>query len=140
MPLETKYLVCIFIPKNLTNVLHCVTKNMERLIVQAKIFSDELDSLIAENKLLVTDYEDLEKTLIKDPELGDLIQGAGGLRKIRLKSSSKGKRGGFRVCYFDFPEGERLYFITIYGKNEQNNISKEDKALFKKYIEKIKKA
>jgi len=86
------------------------------------------------------DYEDLEKILIENPELGDLIQGTGGLRKIRLKSSTKGKRGGFRVCYFDFPEGEQLFFIVIYGKNEQENVSKEDKAIFKKLIEKIKKA
>lgn len=115
-------------------------RNMKRVIVQTKIFSDELDSLIAENKLLLADYEELEKVLLEDPELGRLIQGAGGLRKIRLKSSTKGKSGGFRVCYFDFTEGERLYFIIIYGKNEKENISKEDKAIFKKLIEQIKKA
>lgn len=112
---------------------------MKRLFVQTKVFSDDLDALIAENKLLVIDYEELEKLLAKNPELGNLIQGAGGLRKIRLKSSSKGKRGGFRVCYFDFPEGEQLFFIVIYGKNEKENISKEDKEIFKKFIEKIKK-
>jgi hypothetical protein len=88
---------------------------------------------------LVTDYEDLEKLLCNQPDSGALIQKTGGLRKIRLKSSSKGKRGGFRVCYFDFPEKEQLFFIVIYGKNEQENISEEDKAVFKKLIEKIKK-
>jgi hypothetical protein len=112
---------------------------MKRLFVQTKIFSSDLDRLISENKLLAVDYEELEKMLAENPALGDLIQGAGGLRKIRLKSSSKGKRGGFRVCYFDFPEGEQLFFIVIYGKNEQENISKENKAAFKKLIEKIKK-
>ena len=112
---------------------------MKRLIIQTKIFSTDLDDLIAENKLLVTDYEDLEKLLCNQPDSGALIQKTGGLRKIRLKSSSKGKRGGFRVCYFDFPEKEQLFFIVIYGKNEQENISEEDKAVFKKLIEKIKK-
>ncbi len=108
-------------------------------MIQAKVFSDDLDALIAGNKLLATDYEELEKGLSSNPDLGSLIQGTGGLRKIRLKSSSKGKRGGFRVCYFDFPEKEQLFFIIIYGKNEQENLSKEDKAIFKKLIEKIKK-
>ncbi len=112
---------------------------MKRLIVQTKLFSDDLDSLVAENKLLIIDYEELEKFLSTHPDQGALIQGTAGLRKIRLKSSSKGKRGGFRVCYFDFPEREQLFFIVIYGKNEQENISKEDKAIFKKLIEKIKK-
>lgn len=112
---------------------------MKRLIIQTKIFADDLDALIAENKLFGTDYEELEKLLVDNPDLGDLIQGTGGLRKIRLKSSSKGKRGGFRVCYFDSPEREELYLIYIYGKNEQENISQKDKEIFKKLIEKIKK-
>lgn len=112
---------------------------MKRLIIQTKLFSNDLDALIAENKLLSVDYEELEKSLSGNPDLGDLIQGTGGLRKIRLKSSSKGKRGGFRVCYFDFPEHEQLFLILIYGKNEQENISQKDKETFKKLIEKIKK-
>jgi len=111
---------------------------MKRLVVQTKIFSEDLDALIAENKLLVNDYEELEKLLSKNPEQGDLIQGSGGVRKIRLKSSSKGKRGGFRICYFDFPEKSRLFFILIYGKNEKENISQEEKRIFKKLIAQIK--
>lgn len=113
---------------------------MKRLIVQTKLFSDELDRLVQEKKLLVADYEELERLLLENPDLGDLIKGAGGVRKIRLKSSTKGKRGGFRVCYYDFPEGERLYFIIIYGKNEQEDISNEEKAYFKQLLEKIKKS
>jgi hypothetical protein len=113
---------------------------MKRLIIQTKLFSSDLDQLISAKKLLLTDYEDLEKMLSNQPDLGDVIQGTGGLRKIRLKSSSKGKRGGFRVCYFDFPEHEQLFFIVIYGKNEQENISKEDREIFKKLITKIKKS
>ena len=112
---------------------------MKRLIIQTKTFSDDLDALIAENKLVASDYEELEKLLSVQPNLGALIPGTSGLRKFRLKSSSKGKRGGFRVCYFDFPERKQLFFIVIYGKNEQENISKEDKAVFKKLIEKIKR-
>ncbi len=91
---------------------------MKRLIVQTRIFSEDLDALIAENKLLVSDFEELEKLLCSYPDQGDLIQGTGGLRKIRLKSSSKGKRGGFRVCYFDFPEEKQLFFIVIYTEND----------------------
>jgi len=112
---------------------------MKRLIIQTKTFSDDLDALIAENKLLASDYKELEKLLSIRPDSGALIPETGGLRKIRLKSSSKGKRGGFRVCYFDFPEYEQLFFIVIERKNEQENISKADKAVFKKLIEKIKK-
>jgi hypothetical protein len=61
---------------------------MKRLIIQTKLFSSDLDKLVAGNKLLITDYEALERLLLTDPEKGDLIKGTGGLRKIRLKSSS----------------------------------------------------
>lgn len=112
---------------------------MKRVVVHTRIFADELDKLIAEKKLLDVDYEELEKLLLDNPEFGDLIKGTGGLRKARLKSSTKGKRGGFRVCYYDFPEGERLYFIIIYGKNEKEDISSEEKIYFKKVLDRIKK-
>jgi mRNA-degrading endonuclease RelE of RelBE toxin-antitoxin system len=112
---------------------------MKRVVVQTKLFSDELDTLVDEKKLLEMDYQELEGLLLDHPEFGDLIKGTGGIRKTRLKSSTKGKRGGFRVCYYDFPEGERLYFIIIYGKNEKEEVSNEDKTYFKKILEKIKK-
>ncbi len=112
---------------------------MKRLFIQTKMFSDDLDALIAEKKLLEIDYEELENLLAENPELGSLIQGTGGLRKTRLKSSSKGKRVGFRVCYFDSPEDEQLFFIVIYGKNEKENLSKEDKTIFNKIIQRIKR-
>ncbi len=107
---------------------------MKRLIIQTQIFSDDLDALIAENRLLISDYEDLERSLCKDPDQGDLIQGTGGLRKVRLKSSSKGKRGGFRVCYCDIPEKKKLFLILIYGKNEKEDVSQEDKKIVKKLM------
>jgi hypothetical protein len=37
-----------------------------------------------------------------NPVAGDLIEGTGGLRKLRFKDSrrSKGKRGGLRVIFY----------------------------------------
>ena len=72
---------------------------MKRTFIQTKEFSDVYDKLEAQHKILVTDYEDFENALLNNPEIGDLIEGTGGLRKTRLKSASKGKRGGFRVCF-----------------------------------------
>lgn len=108
---------------------------MNRLIVQIKKFSRILDSLIAENKLLKEDFEEFERTLLKNPEEGEVVQGTGGLRKIRLKASSKGKRGGFRVWYCDIPEKEKLFLIAIYPKNEKENLSKEEVKILKSLVE-----
>jgi hypothetical protein len=46
-------------------------------------------------------YRALQELLMQAPQLGALIQGTGGLRKLRIGNArrSKGKRGGLRVIY-----------------------------------------
>ena len=52
-------------------------------------------------KLLNDDeYRELQEVLIYRPDLGDVIQGTGGLRKIRWMRKGRGKRGGVRVIYY----------------------------------------
>ena len=46
------------------------------------------------------EYHELQNTLVAYPESGKLIQGSGGLRKIRWGITSKGKRGGVRAIYY----------------------------------------
>lgn len=71
--------------------------------------------------------------------MGSIIPGTGGVRKTRLKSASKGKRGGFRVCYFDHTEKEELFLMVIYPKNEQENLSAEEKKQLKAITDAIKR-
>ena len=112
---------------------------MKRLIIQAKAFTEELDRLIAANKVLLEDYEELEKRLTRNPEDGDVVQGTNGLRKTRMKSPSGGKSGGFRVCYYDISIKGRLYLLFIYGKNVQENLSFDQKKFLKKLVEVLRK-
>ena len=112
---------------------------MKRLVVQTRKFSETLDKLIAQNKATKGDYEELEKRLIENPSEGDIMQGTGGLRKTRLKSSGKGKSGGFRVCYYDASENERLFFIALFAKNEQENLTAEQKQILKGLVTRLKK-
>lgn len=100
---------------------------MKRVVVQLQGFSRELDQLIARGKLFTEDFEDFEKEIINNPEKGDVIPGLHGLRKTRLKSSTKGKRGGFRVDYLDIQEVEMLIFLVIYSKSEKSDLSSEEK-------------
>ena len=112
---------------------------MKRCIIEVKNFIKNIDDLIAKKKLLREDFDALKRTLVRNPEEGDLIIGTGGIRKIRLKSSSKGKSGGFRVCYFDDKEAEELFLILIYPKNEQENLTSEEKMALKEFANAIKK-
>jgi mRNA-degrading endonuclease RelE of RelBE toxin-antitoxin system len=111
---------------------------MKRLVIQTKIFSEILDGLIRKKQLLLKDYEELEKSLAEHPKQGDVIPGLSGLRKIRLKSSYSGKRGGFRVDYLDIPKAEVLYLIVVYPKNLKEDLSSEEKREIKALVELLK--
>lgn len=113
---------------------------MKRELVQTKIFEKEINDLIAKNKLSRDDFENFKKKLVENPKQGDVISGTGGVRKTRLKSASKGKRGGFRVCYLDLEEKLILFLLFVYPKNEQENLSPAEKVELKQIAESIKKA
>jgi len=111
---------------------------MKRLIIQQKPFSREHDALIASGKLLETDYEDFEGILLQNPQMGAVIPGLGGIRKTRLKSANKGKRGSFRVDYLDIPEVEILHLIVIYAKDAKDDLSKDEKKILFNLAKKLK--
>lgn len=82
---------------------------------------------------------ELEQELLKNPQLGDVIEGTGGARKLRIKLCNHGKSGGARVIYLDVFEKEKLYFLFAYPKNVQENLTADQKKAIKNIIEEIKK-
>lgn len=84
---------------------------------------------LSENDIL-----DLEIALCQNPSMGDLVQGTGGLRKIRWATHHKGKSGGIRVVYVDFVCFERIYLISAYTKAEKDNLNKGERNEIKKLI------
>lgn len=104
---------------------------MNREIIETKNFTKTISSLLKKRQLLNEDYADFKRELAEHPDSGDIVPGTGGIRKARLKSASRGKSGGFRVCYYDISHKDRIYLIAIYPKNEQENISMEDKKALK---------
>lgn len=86
------------------------------------------------------DLRALENYLLDDPKSGDVIEGTSGARKLRFQlRDNQGKSGGGRVIYVDIFEKEKLYFLFAYPKNEQENLTAEQKKSIKKIIEEIKK-
>ena len=57
------------------------------------------------------------------PKSGVLMQGTGGIRKLRWARGGKGKSGGVRVIYFFHDEEMPLFLLTIFGKGEKSNLS-----------------
>jgi len=68
------------------------------------------------------EYRKLQQTLLDDPELGDVIPGSGGVRKVRWGMAGRGKRGGLRVIYFLRLRKGQVWMLTLYPKNVADNI------------------
>ena len=80
----------------------------------------------------------LQILLLKDPESGPVMDGTGGIRKVRFPLKNRGKSGSVRVCYTDFAEYEVTYLITAFTKNEQENLTAEEKSVLKKLVKALK--
>ncbi|KAG1449814.1 hypothetical protein G6F57_016538 [Rhizopus arrhizus] len=72
-----------------------------------------------------TGFLALQVMLLRNPTAGELIQKAGGLRKVRFADlrRQKGKRGGLRVIYYWWSGGAQFWLFTVYGKDEQDDLS-----------------
>lgn len=74
------------------------------------------------NYLSDREYIDLQCHLLSSPDDGDIIKGSGGIRKLRFAAKGKGKRGGVRVIYYWHDSVGEIWLLTIYAKNEEENI------------------
>jgi len=85
--------------------------------------------------------QELQVALLANPNLGDVMPGCGGLRKLRWddQQRGKGKRGGCRVIYLYHPEARRLDLLLVYGKNEQDDLTPAQRELLRDMAERSKK-
>ncbi|MHB9030916.1 MAG: type II toxin-antitoxin system RelE/ParE family toxin [Candidatus Latescibacterota bacterium] len=69
------------------------------------------------------------------PLSGVVIEGTGGIRKLRWARKSQGKSGGLRVICFFYYEKIPLYVLTIYSKGKKDDISAEERNQLAKLVE-----
>jgi hypothetical protein len=91
------------------------------------ILTKEFDKYWSMIGLSDSDLCELQDALLDDPKCGRVIQGAGGIRKMRAPASGRGKRGGARIIYLDVEETEQTYLLLVYPKNKKDNLSADDK-------------
>jgi hypothetical protein len=75
------------------------------------------------------DLADLIRALVERPDLGAVIPGTGGARKVRLKLPGRGKRGGARVIYALVLRATTLALLDVYAKSEQENLTAAERKL-----------
>ena len=78
-------------------------------------------------------FRSFQLMLMANPQAGDVIEGTGGLRKVRFadKARGKGKRGGLRVIYFWWKFGRQFWLYTLYDKDEMLDLSAKAKKALK---------
>ncbi len=81
------------------------------------------------------EYLALQNELLLNPKIGNVIQGTGGLCKVRVAAKGKGKRGGARVIYYHFVKYKRFYLLTLYTKNEVTDLTPGEKQQLKLFME-----
>jgi mRNA-degrading endonuclease RelE of RelBE toxin-antitoxin system len=86
--------------------------------IEAPLFSKYVYEYFSEEE-----YRALQWSLLHHPEAGDLIPGSGGLRKIRWSLKAQGKRGGTRIIYYYKSHAGQIWLLTVYAKNEIENIA-----------------
>ena len=68
------------------------------------------------------EYAMLQQALMADPQIGDVIPGSGGVRKMRWRVAGRGKRGGIRIIYFLRLAQGQIWLLTLYAKNVTDTI------------------
>lgn len=96
---------------------------------ETTIFTDQITSLLDDDS-----YAEFQQILIVDPEAGDLIQRARGLRKIRWRLPGRGKSGGIRVIYY-LVCADEIFLLYAYAKNKRENITDEQARILRSLVE-----
>lgn len=96
--------------------------------IETSIFTKAVKELFDDEE-----YRKIQLEMLNDPEKGDIIQGTGGLRKIRFGRNS-GKSSGVRFLYYYADDHGRIYLIALYPKSVKDSITNAEKAVFKKLL------
>lgn len=99
-------------------------------IKETSIFTRQLPEVMDDDE-----YAFLQLALIMNPQIGSVIPGTGGIRKLRWAGSGRGKRGGSRVIYFVAVAEEQILMLYVYTKNERGDLSEAQKKVLRSVVE-----
>ncbi len=108
---------------------------MQLIFIESGEFSAWVNSYLTDDDLAA-----MQRELMARPDMGIVIPGCGGLRKLRVADPKrgKGKRGGARVIYLHIAEANRIYLITVYNKDQKDDLSLDHKKLYRQLVQTLK--
>jgi hypothetical protein len=104
---------------------------MKAVLIELPAFERHRDDYLSDDS-----FRQLQDTLMGNPVAGDLIEGTGGLRKLRFGDNrrGKGKRGGLRVIYYYWTDGPEFWLFTLYDKDEMADLTPKQRAALKERV------
>lgn len=100
------------------------------VIVETTVFMRQVHKLLSDEE-----YRQLQIALIIRPDMGVIIRGGGGLRKVRWRLHGQGKRGGLRIVYYWAVEQDRLLLLLMYPKNVQDDLTPAQLKMLRQAVE-----
>ncbi len=104
--------------------VYTVVETPTYLAIAGKLFSED-------------ERADIVALVAADPECGDLIRGTGGFRKVRVARGGMGKSGGARVVYIWRNEKFPVFLITVFPKNQKQDLSMAERNQLRKRADTI---
>jgi len=86
--------------------------------IESSLFSRMVYDYLSED-----DYAAFQQFLLEHPQAGDVVQGSGGVRKVRWARAGTGKSGGARVCYYTRNAAGQILLLVIYAKSVRASIA-----------------
>jgi len=99
------------------------------VVIETPIFTRLINNLMTDE-----DYREFQIMLIDQPDVGKIISGSGGIRKIRWSGSGRGKRGGTRLIYYWATNLDQIYMLFAYAKNERDDLTKDQLKTLQKLV------
>ena len=96
--------------------------------VETSVFQERFDALLSGDEQWL-----LQLALIANPELGPVIRGTGGIRKLRWAEQRRGKES--RVIYYLLTASDQLHMLYAYSKDEQEDLTKDQIKILKNVVE-----
>ncbi|EEO2246942.1 type II toxin-antitoxin system RelE/ParE family toxin [Salmonella enterica] len=96
------------------------------IFIETEIFTEDVKNLLDDDE-----YHRLQLFLAIQADSGDLIQDAGGLRKVRWGVRGRGKRSGVRIIYFYRVSRSEIRLLLIYKKGIKDDLTAQEKAVLR---------
>ena len=100
--------------------------------IETPVFTRQIQLLISDDE-----YAVLQRELSEDPQVGALVRGGGGIRKMRFALPGRGKSGGIRVIYYWLREDGQIYMLLAYPKSEKDNLTDRETAVFRELVKEL---